>query len=100
MQNRQPEPEPLDLTKEPPEGPVPQPTIAPYDPTRLREHTRTWVVAGIGIILAVTIIGLFVLVWRGKIEGPDFMKAVYSPLVTLAGTALGFYFGGGRDRTG
>jgi hypothetical protein len=72
---------------------------APYDPAPLRESTRTWIVGSLMAILALTIVGLYVLVYSDKVAGSAFMQTVFPSLVGLAGTALGFYFGGGRDKT-
>ncbi len=63
---------------------------------RKREKTRTKVMIGLLIILGMTIIGTFVLIWCDR-KPDSFIQTVFPALTTLIGSALGFYFGGGRD---
>lgn len=88
---------PLDLTTEPPTQNPTEPRAAPYNPARHRESMRGW--------LAVILVGVVVLVivfagcalWHGKIEIADlqaFLQIVFTPLIALVGSVIGFYYGG------
>jgi uncharacterized membrane protein YdjX (TVP38/TMEM64 family) len=49
------------------------------------------------VILLMTIVGTFCLIWYGKNGADTFTQTALPLLTTLVGTALGFYFGG-KDR--
>ncbi|HLM03891.1 MAG TPA: hypothetical protein VK402_01740 [Blastococcus sp.] len=58
-----------------------------------RENTRSvlaLIVIGVLSVLALTI-AVFVLVQRGHVQ--DLMTGVFTPVIGIAGTVLGFYFG-------
>ncbi len=64
---------------------------------RRRERTRTRVMYFLLVILLLTIVGTFCLVWSGRPGAEVFTQTALPLLTTLVGTALGFYFGG-KDR--
>jgi hypothetical protein len=83
--------------------PAPKPpSTDPYDPAEKREITRAQLASGLAVLLGVVGLLLIVLTAWGKLkldETKDLADAIYSPIVVLTGTALGFYFGvhqGGR----
>jgi hypothetical protein len=58
-----------------------------------REGTRGDLARGLLWILMLTIGGVIVFVGLGRIDGTVLTQTIFPSLVTLAGTALGFYFG-------
>ena len=67
-----------------------------FDPSEHREHTRARLAAGLAILLAVVGILLIVLTAANALsleQAKDLAAVVFSPIVVLTGTALGFYFG-------
>jgi len=67
-----------------------------FDPSEHREHTRARLAAGLAMLLAVVGILLVVLTACNALslgEAKDLAAVVFSPIVVLTGTALGFYFG-------
>jgi hypothetical protein len=65
-----------------------------------REDTRRYLAVGLAVLLAVVGVLLIVLTAIHDLtleEAKDLALAVYSPIVVLAGTALGFYFGVHQD---
>jgi hypothetical protein len=65
-----------------------------------REDTRRYLAIGLAILLAVVgtlLISLTAAKALTLPEAKDLALAVYSPIVVLAGTALGFYFGVHQD---
>jgi hypothetical protein len=64
---------------------------------RRREKTRTRVMYFLLVILLLTIVGTFSLIWYSKSGAETFTQTALPLLTTLVGTALGFYFGG-QDR--
>lgn len=104
----EPELEPLDLTRlEPATPPVllaaatVEPYDKPYDPEPHREGIRGYlamVLMGVLILLLVaTFIGL-ALEWYTAAEMDTILTIVFSPVVTLIGTVLGFYYAGGKGK--
>jgi hypothetical protein len=97
-----------DLTASEPEPSVrvaTQPVIKPatrtYDPEQAREGTRGDLARGLLWLLSLTIGGMLVFVGLGRLDGVTLAQSVFPSLVTLAGTALGFYFGSAsRDSSG
>ena len=97
----------LDLTVgEPPEKlPLDQPLVATpeHNPRRVQERVRTSVAAGIvGAVIAETLI-LAIAYVAGRISAKDLPQvtaALVTPLVGIAGTVLGFYFGSHRPDGG
>jgi len=83
---------------EPISGPTPQtPRVgATYDPAEHREHTRAHLAEGLAVLLAFVGILLILLTAFKKIslsDAKDLAEVIFSPIVVLTGTALGFYFG-------
>jgi hypothetical protein len=77
-----------------PTPPLESPSTQPLD--EKREDTRRYLAIGLAILLAVVGILLIVLTATKALtldEAKDLALTVYSPIVVLAGTALGFYFG-------
>lgn len=93
----------LDFTKRdppPPNSLAPPPADKPFDPEPVRERVRK----NIAYLLTVTVCGLaigaFILLATGWISSDelDHAQFFFTPVITLAGTALGFYFGGRANR--
>ncbi len=81
-----------------PSDPAPQtPGIGePYDPSEHREHTRARLAEGLAVLLAIVAILLIALTAAKCIsvnDAKDLASVIFSPIVVLTGTALGFYFG-------
>ncbi len=68
------------------------------NPQEAQEVTRGRLAVGLLWILAFTVGGMLLFVGLGVIDGEDLIQSVFPSLVTLTGTALGFYFGS-RDAT-
>lgn len=92
----------LDLSEEPepPPGPPPAPAVgAVWNPEPARERIRGAVAVGLIALLGIIAIGSFVLLSTDTLsldEVEGLLTALFSPLLALTGTALGFYFGGQR----
>jgi hypothetical protein len=97
----------LDLTVgEPPERlPLDRPLVLTpgYNPRRVQERVRTGVAAAIvGALIALTLI-LAIAYVAGRISAKDLPQvtaALVTPLIGIAGTVLGFYFGSHRPDGG
>lgn len=72
------------------------PGTEPYDPEPRREQLRgVLAVAVVALLGGVTLLA-FLTVWLGlasPAEVKDLVSTLFPPLVALAGSALGFYFG-------
>jgi hypothetical protein len=97
------EEEVLDLSAEEPApspGPVPKPEVgAVWNPEPGRERIRGAIAVGLVILLASIAVGSIVLLATDALtldEVEGLLTALFAPLLALAGTALGFYFGGQR----
>lgn len=95
-----PPPAEIDLTAVEPEAssqvteePAEPPALRAYDPEEAREGTRGDLARGLLWLLTLTIGGMIVFVGMGRLDGVTLAQSVFPSLVTLAGTALGFYFG-------
>ena len=96
--------ESLDLTKTEHDGMLaqagPLATTLPFNPRRMQEMVRTWVaVAVIAAVVVETLAVTFAYIF-GDIPAGDLSPvttAVVTPLVGIAGTVLGFYFGSHRS---
>jgi len=93
----------LDLSEEepaPPPGPPPSPAVgAVWNPEPARERIRGAVAVGLIVLLGVIAIASFALLATDTLsldEVEGLLTALFSPLLALTGTALGFYFGGQR----
>jgi len=85
-----------------PSTPTPQaPTLGDkYDPAEHREHTRARLAGGLALLLAVVgilLIGLTAAKTISLSDAKDLAEVIFSPIVVLTGTALGFYFGVHQD---
>lgn len=82
----------------PPDSLAPPPRDKPFDPEPQREKIR----GVLALILVSLVVVLSVLTYwflaQGWISGDDVqtLSPVFTALVTLTGTAVGFYFGGGK----
>src|SRR5262245_23092724 len=63
-----------------------------YDINRTREETRGDLARSILWLLAFVIGGVILFVGTGQLEASTLVQSIFPSLVTLAGTALGFYF--------
>ena len=93
----------LDLSAEepaPPLGPAPGPEVgAVWNPEPARERIRGAIAVGLVGLLALIAVGSIVLLATDTLsldEVEGLLAALFAPLLALAGTALGFYFGGQR----
>ncbi len=93
----------LDLAAEeptPPPGPAPRPEVgAIWNPEPARERIRGAIAVGLVVLLALIAVGSIVLLATDALsldEVEGLLTALFAPLLALAGTALGFYFGGQR----
>jgi hypothetical protein len=79
------------------EQPSTQKVFNASEPTHM-DNTRRWIAYGLVLLLAtVTIIGA--LGWWSHGADPQRIQSyaiIFSPVVTLVGTVLGFYFSSGR----
>ena len=73
----------------------------PYDPARDRESMRAWLAKAVVVVLAVSLLGVAILLAvvlkvdraNAREWAPLLITAFVTPVVGLAGTILGFYFG-------
>jgi hypothetical protein len=83
-----------------PEFQVPQRVLqigGKYDPLPRREKTRSWLALGLVGLLALiasALVGLTAAKALAIDDTKDLIDGILSPLIALAGAALGFYFGG------
>ena len=84
-------------------GSSPSPTInalpligeIPYDPRPHRESMRGYVALALLALLFVIVLLAFILLFRGDAASAgELVNQFFAPVVALAGTAVGFYFGG------
>lgn len=76
-----------------------EPREQPYDPRRDRETVRRWVAIGLVGLLAIEVVGAFILfaaTSRTIGEPKDLMTVVITPTVSLVGAAVGFHYGSVR----
>lgn len=69
----------------------------PYDPRPLREKTRSrlaQILVWLLVVASLTLIGATAAGWLTLDEAKTLAGVVFSPLIAVTGTALGFYFGG------
>jgi hypothetical protein len=97
------EPPPLDLAATERLEDRPFVTTRPFDPSRIQEWVRTGVaLAVIGAVILETLI-LTIAFVAGGIAASDLSAAtaaIITPMVGIAGTVLGFYFGTHRGARG
>lgn len=73
----------------------------PFDPTPQREQMRGHLAIGLLVLLAVTIAACFTTLWWGLASSADtlqIIELILGPLITLVGTATGFYFGSASNK--
>ncbi|HET9016959.1 MAG TPA: hypothetical protein VFN57_15260 [Thermomicrobiaceae bacterium] len=73
----------------------------PYDPAPLRENVRAATMGGLAVLLLLCIVGAYAAVfghWATVQDIDSLMNLTFVPLIGLAGTALGFYFGERRGQ--
>lgn len=73
------------------------PQTQPYDPEPRREQLRGILALAVVGLLSGTVLLSFVAIWLDwttAAEMQDLLSGLFPPLVALAGSALGFYFGG------
>jgi fatty acid desaturase len=92
----------MTAVEDPAERSTPQtPTLGEkYDPAEHREHTRARLAAGLAFLLAIVALLLITLTASGSLSldtAKDLAAVIFSPIVVLTGTALGFYFGVHQD---
>lgn len=91
----------LDLTDEPPvaaEGA--DPIEREYDPEPEREQVRARIAQGLTLAVILIALGTFAFLAADILSADDMepLQLFFTPLITLTGTALGFYFGGQQGR--
>lgn len=74
--------------------------VTPYDPDKVREETRSDLARIILYLLAFVIGGTLLFIGTGQLPATTLVQSIFPSLVTLAGTALGFYFGAQAAREG
>jgi hypothetical protein len=77
-----------------PTPPLSSPSTQPFE--EKREDTRRYLAIGLAILLGIVALLLIALTADDDLtlgEAKDLALAIYSPIVVLTGTALGFYFG-------
>jgi hypothetical protein len=82
---------------------APQPEAAPqapvsgeFNPIEHREHTRAWLAGGLAVLLAILGVMLISMTAADALnlgEAKDLAAVIFSPIVVLTSTAVGFYFG-------
>jgi len=95
-------PPPPDVLGEPATAPAPtrEPTITKYSIPEAREQTRATLAGGLAVLLGIVGLLLMILTAAGSLtlgEAKDLAEVIFSPIVVLTGTALGFYFGVHQD---
>ena len=58
-----------------------------------RETMRSWIALILVLTVVLGAVGIFALVWVGRLPGEVLLQGVFPSLVGLAGTAIGYYFG-------
>jgi len=91
----------LDFTKEPAPAPLGAPVEKPYDPSEDRERLRGKIAIGVLSLLGSMVVGPFALAACHVLplaEIKELLTITYGPIIGLAGTAMGFYFGTSKSR--
>ena len=89
----------LDLTRENgEEGGVPTSVVipkSPFDPKEARERVRSQIAQLLIVLLFVTVVSSFLIFVydTNREEVKDLLGLIFTPLVGIIGTVLGFYFG-------
>lgn len=101
--NAPPEPDDpisLDLTDDRPAQSPSEPQAAPYNPAKHRENMRGWLAVVLVGVVALVIVFAGCALWHGKIEIAElqaFLQIIFTPLIALVGSVIGFYYGGKSD---
>jgi len=96
----------VDLTNEPvfSTEPIPAPEERPFDPTRAREVMRGAIALALLSTLFLLLVAAHYTYWKSsEVKYDDYMKLlnlVFTPVVALVSTAIGFYFGERAASTG
>lgn len=74
----------------------PPPTLEPFNLTKEQERVRGRIAEGLLMMLGVIVLFAFLTLWAygatfGDLE--KLMTIVFGPVITLVGTATGYYFG-------
>jgi hypothetical protein len=100
-------PDGLDLTKDEPQSDQPSDrplvTTKPFDPHRMQERVRTGVaLAVIAAVILETLIITFAFVFKAIPSSSlsSVTATIITPMIGIAGTVLGFYFGSHRPGPG
>jgi hypothetical protein len=75
-----------------------EPLVNAYDPAEAREAMRSFISYAVLITTAISAVAVILNAALGG-ENPQIAMGVFTALVGLSGTILGFYFGG-KDKTG
>lgn len=82
---------------------APPPTLEPFNLTREQEKVRGRIAEGLLMMLGVILLFSFLTLWAfgtnfGDLE--KLMTIIFAPLITLVGTATGYYFGNKTSQSG
>ena len=96
---------PLDLTKDDVTAgggaPAPPATI-PYDPEPGRDKVRGYLAMWLLALLSVILLFSFCFFWRNPTDIASLktlLDVLFAPIITLVGTATGYYFGAAANRS-
>jgi hypothetical protein len=97
--------EPLDLTEQEPSAPARPLSYPAFSAARTVTVTRIWLAGSLVGVLAVLTLGTAWFVVRDPKAEPAveaFLKLVFTPIIGLVGSVVGFYFGAqsGKDTPG
>jgi hypothetical protein len=97
--------EPLDLIKQEPSAPARPLSYPAFSAARTVAVTRIWLAGSLVGVLAVLTLGTAWFVVRDPKTEPAieaFLKLVFTPIIGLVGSVVGFYFGAqsGKDTPG
>jgi hypothetical protein len=73
--------------------------LVPYNPQRHREWVRSGLAVTVVAMVVGCVIGMVWLIGTGLLPATVLTQTIFPAILTLAGTVLGFYFGG-RDGNG
>jgi len=87
--------QPVDLEREGPQRPLPPPESKPYDPAPFRDKMRAVLAGALVALLGLTILAPFVVILWKPDRAPaihEHLALVFTPLVALVASAVGYYF--------
>lgn len=79
------------------------PTLEPFNLTREQEKVRGRIAEGLLMLLAVIVLFAFLTLWIYSTTFVDLeklMTIIFAPVITLVGTATGYYFGNKTSQSG